>query len=321
MSMFKYKDIIEEGDLVIVYLDVRHLYPITIKKDEVFQSKYGALKHNDCIGKKFGSVISCTKGWVYALFPTPELWTVTLPHRTQILYAADISLIVLQLDLKPGSIVCEAGTGSGSLSHALIRAIAPSGFLYTFDFHEQRVEVVRNEFEAHGLSSFVKVEHRDVCSDGFNIEEVADAVFLDLPNPWDVVPFTTKTFKLTGGRICTFSPCIEQVQRTCIALQECKFQDIVTVECLQRIHEVKRITQSIINFDNTKNDDTSFEKPKDDDGDDVEEKEQSPNKNGSGHNPQKEIETVTHWAAVPPLQTPGHTGYLTYASFIPPCKS
>ncbi|GFT48390.1 hypothetical protein NPIL_99521 [Nephila pilipes] len=321
MSMFTYRDIIKEGDLIIVYLDVRHMYPITIKSDEVFQSKYGALKHNDCIGKKFGSVVSCTKGWVYVLFPTPELWTLTLPHRTQILYAADISLIVVQLDLKPGSVVCEAGTGSGSLSHALVRAILPSGFLYTFDFHEQRVEVVQNEFKAHGLSSYVKVEHRDVCSEGFGIDQVADAVFLDLPNPWDVIPFTVKTFKLTGGRICTFSPCIEQVQRTCLVLQEYGFLDIVTVECLQRVYDVKRITHTIISFDDIKVDDTSFNKSKEDDIDGMEEQQPSSKKNGSGQSAQKENETISHWTAIPPLQTPGHTGYLTYASFMSSCKS
>ncbi len=38
-----------------------------------------------------------------------ELWTLALPHRTQILYMADISLILLELDIKPGSIVIEAG--------------------------------------------------------------------------------------------------------------------------------------------------------------------------------------------------------------------
>ncbi len=32
-----------------------------------------------------------------------------------------------------------------------------------------------------------------------------------------------------------------------------------------------------------------------------------------------ECETVTHWAAVPPIQTAGHTGYLTYASFCSSC--
>ena len=38
-----------------------------------------------------------------------ELWTLALPHRTQILYMADISLILLELDIKPGSIFIEAG--------------------------------------------------------------------------------------------------------------------------------------------------------------------------------------------------------------------
>jgi tRNA A58 N-methylase Trm61 len=43
------------------------------------------------------------------LFLCLELWTLALPHRTQILYMPDISLILLELDIKPGSIVIEAG--------------------------------------------------------------------------------------------------------------------------------------------------------------------------------------------------------------------
>ena len=67
------------------------------------------------------------QGYAYVLYPTPELWTKTLPHRTQIIYATDISLVLLQLELKPGSIVIESGTGSGSLSHSFLRTIAPTG--------------------------------------------------------------------------------------------------------------------------------------------------------------------------------------------------
>ena len=81
---------------------------------------------------------------------------------------ADISLILLELDIKPGSIVIEAGkflflnktsltesidcllgTGSGSLSHSIIRSLRPNGHLYTFEFHELRSKLARNEFEVN----------------------------------------------------------------------------------------------------------------------------------------------------------------------------
>lgn len=82
-------------------------------------------------------------GWVFLLAMTPELWSASLRHRTQILYAPDISLVLLRLRLHPGSVVIESGTGSGSLSHALIRTIAPSGYLYTYEFNQHRVEAAR----------------------------------------------------------------------------------------------------------------------------------------------------------------------------------
>jgi tRNA (adenine57-N1/adenine58-N1)-methyltransferase len=83
-------------------------YLILFRKGEevenVFQTNYGAFKVQDLVGKKFGTKVAMTRGYGYALYPTPELWTKTLPHRTQILYATDISLILMQLELKPGSI-------------------------------------------------------------------------------------------------------------------------------------------------------------------------------------------------------------------------
>jgi tRNA (adenine57-N1/adenine58-N1)-methyltransferase len=92
------------------------------------------------------------------------------------------------------------GTGSGSLSHALIRCIKPQGHLYTFDFHEYRVAVAHEEFKAHGIGQFVSVKQRDVCQDGFGTElnGKADALFLDLPHPWEAVPHAVATIKDVG---------------------------------------------------------------------------------------------------------------------------
>lgn len=63
-----------------------------------------------------------------------------MQHRTQILYLADISMVCTMLELRPGSVVLESGTGSGSLSHSLARAVAPSGRLHSFEFHEHRAK-------------------------------------------------------------------------------------------------------------------------------------------------------------------------------------
>lgn len=71
----------------------------------------------------------------------------------------------------------------------MLRTIAPSGHLYTFDFHALRVETATDEFRRHGLADLVTVMHRDVCKEGFGLDTIADAVFLDLPSPWEALPF------------------------------------------------------------------------------------------------------------------------------------
>lgn len=264
MSFHSHKTTIEEGDTVILYLNPSSLHAITVKSliqnkhgasvENILQTTKGALKIKNLIGKKFGTSVDLSRGSAYALHPTPELWTLTLPHRTQIIYTPDISMILFQLELKPGCTVIESGTGSGSLSHALIRAIKPSGHLFTFDFHEHRVEIARKEFKDHGLGDFVTVAHRDVCQNGFGAEVAgkADAVFLDLPHPWEAVPHAVEALKVLGGRICSFSPCVEQVQRTCERLRSLGFIEISTMEVLIKEYQVTARQMSVMDLDDIK---------------------------------------------------------------------
>ena len=88
-----------------------------------------------------------------------------------------------------------AGTGSGSLSHALIRSIMPTGHLHTFEFHADRCAAAKNEFEQHGLAEYVTVRHRDVCAQGFELCKEVDAVFLDLPAPWECISFAKQVLR------------------------------------------------------------------------------------------------------------------------------
>ena len=200
-----------------------------------------AFAMQDWIGKPYGSKVAnkLKTAWVHLLAPTPELWTLVLRHRTQILYLADIAMICARLELRPGAIVLESGTGSGSLTHSLARSVAPHGKVYTFDFHEQRVEEARNEFQNNGISDVVSIAHRNIEHDGFpeDLHGRADAVFLDLPGPWHVVPSASLCLR-PDGVFCGFSPCIEQVQNTTERLNACGFKDIHTCEILLREFEV-----------------------------------------------------------------------------------
>jgi len=188
----------------------------------------------------------------------------------------------------------ESGTGSGSLSHAFIRAVKPHGHLYTFDFHDVRCKTAQQEFEEHGLGRYVTVEQRDVCTSGFGekLNQRADAVFLDLPGPWLAVPHAIKALKESGGRICSFSPCIEQVQKTCQELAKLGFQELQTMEILQTQYNVQTKYVPVLDLEFLKT--------------------------AKSENSEKKEREVQHTlTSIPPLQQPGHTGYLTFATLYP----
>ncbi|KAI6014785.1 tRNA methyltransferase complex subunit Cpd1 [Pisolithus microcarpus] len=232
------------GDVVIIWQTRELIQPLLITPGKDFNSRFGHYRHSDLIGIPYGSKVTSRngRGFIHVLRPTPELWTMALPHRTQILYLADIAFITSWLDIRCGSHVIEAGTGSGSFSHSIARTVGPRGHLYSYEFHEARAEMAREEFVRHGMQDIVTLTHRNVCKDGFTVENMADAVFLDLPAPWEAVGHAKKALRKDRlTRICCFSPCMEQVLRAVNALNEAGFTDICMYETLLRPHEVQQL--------------------------------------------------------------------------------
>ena len=215
--------------------------------------------------------VEATTGFVHLLPPTPEIWTASLPHRTQVVYTPDYSYILHRLRARPGTVLIEAGAGSGSFTHAAARAIynghpntgtngsstqVPQtkrwGKVWSFEFHEQRAGKLREEIKEHGLDGIVKLTYRDVCQDGFAPDDTpaseleADAIFLDLPAPWLALKHLTRASTssplspMTAVHLCSFSPCIEQVQRTITSLRSLGWVEIEMVEIAAHRVEVRR---------------------------------------------------------------------------------
>lgn len=259
------------GDAFILHLPTDgSLHHGIAAPGHVLHHRCGSFHCADFVGASFGTLVKGVaprKGdpppLAHVLRVTPSLWTDTLPHRTQIIYHTDASLIVGLLELKPGSTVAEAGTGSGSLTHALAQAVRPNGKVFTNDFNKVRVAAAADEFRLHGLQAIVVGGWRDVCSPlpsggevlaeaaagsdheapglGLGVADASlDAVFLDVPSPWSAVGHVASALK-SQGRFCSFSPCIEQTQRLCDAARASgQFQDLRTIEVLSREYHVTR---------------------------------------------------------------------------------
>lgn len=237
-------DVIKEGDVVVFYESFE-----TIKFQKMDSSKgfyecrFGKFLHRELIGIKYGTKVRGAKGHLFLLSPTAELWTRGVLHRTQILYVADISMIISNLAILPGSKVLESGTGSGSLSSSIARTVAPHGHLFTFEYNRIRAEMAEQDFAFNGLSEWVTVECRDVVANGFPERDPLitrngiDAVFLDLPMPWGKVIESSRDLLKIGGHLCSFSPCLEQIQKTCASLYQSGFTVLSVTETLLREYE------------------------------------------------------------------------------------
>ncbi|TKA73767.1 hypothetical protein B0A55_07123 [Friedmanniomyces simplex] len=208
--------------------------------------------------------VEAGSGFLHILPPTPEDWTLSLDHRTQVVYTPDYSYILQRLRVKPGSTLIEAGAGSGSFTHAAARAVFSGhpdparkkrrmGKVYSYEYHEPRVQTLRNEIHEHGLEEIVQLTHRDVCNDGFLLSPEntsatsprANAIFLDLPAPWLALKHLTHASPSplnseSPVHICTFSPCIEQVTATVSQLRKSGWTEVEMVEVQHRRIDVRR---------------------------------------------------------------------------------
>lgn len=259
----------------------------TVKKARPDDVKNGKDASTPASLKEETEAVTASSGFVHLLPPTPENWTNSLPHRTQVVYTPDYSYILHRIRARPGSSLVEAGAGSGSFTHASARAVfngysgtednvgntrQQRGKVWSYEFHEQRHEKLQKEISEHGLDGIVQITHRDVCENGFLVDgqsPSADAVFLDLPAPWLALPhlsrsrapliepLITESSASNGDlygeaafisplnpskavHLCTFSPCIEQVQKTVSVMRQYGWLDIEMVEVAAKRFEIRR---------------------------------------------------------------------------------
>lgn len=224
-----------EGDLAqLVGLTHKH-FIFLLQTGGEFQSHRGVIKHDDLIGKPWGSqVFSHTGAPFFLLQPSMADILNELPRNTQILYPKDIGYILIQMGISEGQTILEAGTGSGSMTIAMATAVGPSGRIVSYEKTPDTQNLARKNLERIGLASRVDFKLRDI-QDGFD-ETDADAFFLDVQNPHDYIPQVRATLK-PGGFFGTLVPTYNQVEKVLYALKKYDFAFVEVCELLLRYYK------------------------------------------------------------------------------------
>jgi tRNA (adenine57-N1/adenine58-N1)-methyltransferase len=223
------------GDLAqLVGLTHKH-FIFTLKEGGDFQSHRGVLKHDELIGKPWGSQVYSHMGAPFFLLqPSIADLLNDLPRTTQILYPKDIGYLLVMMGIAPGQRVMEAGTGSGSMTIALATTVGAQGKVISYEQKQDTQNLARKNLERVGLASRVDFKLRDI-KEGFD-ETDADAFFLDVQNPFDYIPQVRAALK-PGGFFGTILPTFNQVEKTLNALKTNKFAFVEVCEILLRFYK------------------------------------------------------------------------------------
>lgn len=224
-----------EGDLAqLVGLTHKHFIFI-LQGGGDFQSHRGVIKHDDLIGKPWGSqVFSHTGAPFFLLQPSLSDVLNELPRNTQILYPKDIGYILIQMGISEGQTVLEAGTGSGSMTISLATAVGSPGRVVSYEHKPDTQNLARKNLERIGLASRVDFKLRDI-QEGFD-ETEADAFFLDVQNPYEYISQVRAALK-PGGFFGSLMPTYNQVEKVLYALKQNNFAFVEVCELLLRYYK------------------------------------------------------------------------------------
>jgi len=152
-------------------------------------------------------------------------------RQAQIIGPKDAASLIWNCDIKAGDVVVEVGAGSGALTLVLAQAVGPGGHVVTYDMRSDFLDRAGENVAAAGLGERVAFK----LGDGRAAipETRVDAFVVDIPDPWEAVGTAAKSLR-PCGHFASYSPNVEQVNRTVAALRTGTFVETRTLEIIER---------------------------------------------------------------------------------------
>jgi len=230
-------EVIKENDLIFLILDQKRRWLVQVRSGGTFHTHRGIIEFNEIIGKNFGSVVFSkpfeTQGYkFFVLKPLPSDYILHMSRKTQIIYPEDTGLILVYSGIGPGSVIVEAGCGSGALTCILGNFVSPNGHIYSYDINEKSIKRAKLNVKKAELEDVVTIQYGDILNDDLQHKNV-DVVVLDMATPWNAIE-KIKNYLKYSGTVVSFSPTIEQVKKTVSAMKSQNFIEVNTYELIKR---------------------------------------------------------------------------------------
>ncbi|KAJ2658666.1 hypothetical protein IWW48_003905 [Coemansia sp. RSA 1200] len=254
-----YSRAFQEGDMVIVRECSRGGKQAMIgplDSTQTYHTRRGVLHHRDIIGREPRDRVASKRreerkeeGETKALepnsssnssngggslffvhHPTLEEYVLLGKRKCTPIYPKDAAAIVSMLDVGPGDNVLEAGTGNGSLTLHLARAVGSAGRVYTVERNPDtsaHAKMLAGRFQRGRLLGSVAfhvgelsevVSGIDGSNSGSGIQNGLvngplpgfDAIALDMPTPWTQLPLVARRLRTDRFCVC-YLPNMSQV--------------------------------------------------------------------------------------------------------------
>lgn len=222
---------------MLIYFTNKKKWLVKVSADKKLHTHLGYIELGSLIGKEYGSSVKTSLGerlWI--LKPTIIDLIFKAERKTQIVYPKDLGMIATMTGISSGSIVVEAGTGSGALTTFIANLVKPNGHVFSYEIRPEFIEIAMRNIDKAGLSNFVTIKQAD-AKEGFN-EKNVDAVIIDVGDPWTLVRVAWDALK-GGGVIASISPTMNQVEKLVAELVNTGFVNIESLELLLRNLEAR----------------------------------------------------------------------------------
>lgn len=220
------------GDVILLLSQDHKQFLFALQPGAQLQSHWGIVTHDDLIGQRWGQRVRSHLGHRFTLLrPSTNDLVRHIKRISQIVYPKDAGYVLMKLGIRAGCRVIEAGTGSGGMALVLSQAVMPTGRVYSYDSRPDMQRLAQENLARVRLDPYVEFRLRDVA-EGFD-ETGVDALFFDLPNPWDYLEQAADGLA-DGGFFGCILPTTNQVSDLLQALTTAPFSMVEVEELILR---------------------------------------------------------------------------------------